>query len=368
MNHKHNHFDAIIVGAGPSGCTCAQYLIQSGKSVLLVDKMLFPRHKPCAGGITKKTLKHLPIDISNLVKHTAREMLFSFNNKRSVKLNHDLGSCVMVIRDEFDHYFFKETIKLGATFIQIDKIDKITSNNDTVSARFDGNDYTSDFLIGSDGANSTVRKLATKFKFNNPVYAYEGQIKKEVENKEITEFIFNKSGYEWVFPKDDHLNIGIGNLIDNVKSKKETKNDLYEFANKRYGKNRIEKVTAFPIGTEGFEYRMSDRIMLVGDAAGLAEKLLGEGIFNAVISGKHAAKAIVNGNNSLDHTIDLYNSFLSKITSELKLYHKGSSILYNFPNLSYFAMKLWLGKKFMDGYSEGKTLSEIFKRKGNYIN
>ena len=74
MKHRTNHYNAIVVGAGPAGCSAAYYLKESGKSVLMLDKMSFPRHKPCAGGITKKTLKHLPIDISNLVKHTAKKI------------------------------------------------------------------------------------------------------------------------------------------------------------------------------------------------------------------------------------------------------------------------------------------------------
>jgi geranylgeranyl reductase family protein len=367
MKHGTNHYNAIVVGAGPAGCSAAYYLKESGKSVLMLDKMDFPRHKPCAGGITKKTLKHLPIDITHLVKHTAKKMKFSFDDKKSVKLNHNLGSCVMVIRDDFDNYYFKETVKIGVNFQKINKINKIICHDDNVFLTVDDKNISCKYLIGADGANSLVRKLATEFKYKNPVYAYEGKVKKNITKEDITEFIFNKSGYEWIFPKDDHLNIGIGNLIDNLKTKSDTKTELYKFAEERFGKNELQDVTAYPIGTEGFDYTMNDRIMLVGDAAGLAEKLLGEGIYNAVVSGKFAAKAIIEGGESLGDTIKSYNTFLSKLTSELNLYNKGSAILYNYPTLSYIAMKLWLGKKFMNGYSEGKTLSEIFKRKQNYI-
>ena len=56
------------------------------------------------------------------------------------------------------------------------------------------------------------------------------------------------------------------------------------------------------------------------------------------------------------------------LSNELTLYSKGAKILYGFPKISYFAMKLWLGEKFMTGYSNGQTLSEIMGKKNSVIN
>ena len=92
----------------------------------------------------------------------------------------------------------------------------------------------------------------------------------------------------------------------------------------------------------------------------MAESLLGEGIYNAIISGKYAAKSIINDyKNGTFQAKDNYNIFLKYLTDELKLYKKGAKILYGFPKISYFMMRLGLGKKFMNGYSDGKTLSQI---------
>ena len=63
-----------------------------------------------------------------------------------------------------------------------------------------------------------------------------------------------------------------------------------------------------------------------------------------------------------------YNTFLLHLTNELKLYRKGARILYGFPRISYWMMKFGLGKKFMNGYSEGKTLSEIMGKKSIFAN
>ncbi len=369
MEHIEHNYDVIIVGAGPSGCACAYELVKSQKKVLILDKSTFPRHKPCAGGITMKTFKHLPIDISHLIQHTAQEMIFNFGGNKKIKLSHTKGSCVMVIREEFDEYFFKETIKIGANFLKIKKIESITTSANGVNLTIDNILYKCDYLIGADGANSTVRKLTSNYNYSNPVFAYEGIIEKKGTNLP-TEFAFNKYGYAWIFPKDNHYNVGIGNLISRTKNKNVKKKDLFEFVGKRFKSMKINNITAFPIGTEGDHYKSLDNnIFLVGDAAGLAESLLGEGIYNAVLSGKYAAKSIVNSyTNRNVKAKESYNEFLKHLTTELKLYRKGSKILYGLPFISYWMMRFGLGKKFMNGYSEGKTLSEIMGKSNTFVN
>ena len=359
-------YDVIIVGAGPAGCSCAFELREHGKSVLLLDKSDFPRHKPCAGGITKKALDQLPIDISHLIQHCSYEMVFKFDDHRAVELQHDLGSCVMVIREEFDHYFFNETLKQDVDFEKIKKIENIEYDATKVRLYTNDTEYECSYLIGADGANSIVRKLTTDLTYENPVYAFEGLVTKTEKNKQVkTEFIFNKRGYAWVFPKEKHFNVGIGNLINNKKSSKAKRKDLYDFVYSRFGTKNVDNITGFPIGTEGTEYTaLLDKVFLVGDAAGLSESLLGEGIYNAIVSGKYAAKSIIKNEQEDGFSAKyFYNTFLEKLTSELRLYKKGSKLLYGYPKISYFLIKLGLGKKFMDGYSEGKTITEILKKK-----
>jgi len=367
MEHINKTYDAIIIGGGPSGCSCAYELTKSGRKVLLMDKALFPRHKPCAGGITIKTLNHLPIDISHLIEHKAKKMKFSFGDSKQVNLSHENGSCVMVIRDKFDEYFFNKTIELGTSFKKIKKIQNISVLENRVLLKVDDIMYEAEFLIGADGANSIVRKMTSDLKYDNPVYAYEGIVKKQ-EINQVTEFVFNEFGYAWIFPKEEHYNVGIGNLIVSKDRQKVTKKDLYEFVSQRFKTNEIKSITAFPIGTEGENYKSANNVFLVGDAAGFAESLLGEGIYNAVVSGKYAAKAIIKSKLSENSASQEYNKFLTSFTDELKLYKKGAKILYGYPRISYWMMKLGLGAKFMNGYSTGKTLTEIMGKSNAYLN
>ena len=225
-----------------------------------------------------------------------------------------------------------------------------------------GDDIQCNLLIGADGSNSTLRRLSSNLKFKNPVFAFDGLVDKKICKSDIpTKFIFNRLGYGWIFPKNNHYNIGIGNLVYDPKQQKPSKKDLFNFSKKELGTDEINHITCFPIGTEGMGYiPSSKRIYLLGDAAGLAETLLGEGIYNAVVSAKYLGDAIVSSE-SHEEVFNKYNDFLVGMKKELSLYKRGSKILYKKQRLSYWMLKLFFGKKFMDGYSEGKTLSEIIK-------
>ena len=139
------------------------------------------------------------------------------------------------------------------------------------------------------------------------------------------------------------------------------KKDLYEFVQKELDTNDLDLITGFPIGTEGDSYsQQSRRIFLVGDAAGFAETLLGEGIYNAVISGKYIGNALKDTDDP-EIVCREYNKFLHGMKKELSLYNRGAKILYKKQRMSYWMLKLFIGGKFMNGYSNGETLTEIVK-------
>jgi len=355
--------DIVIIGAGPAGSMAANVLRDAGKSVVIIDKSNFPRHKSCAGGLTPKTIAELPFDIKALSQHNSDKMLFKFTNGKTVDLNNELGACKMVIREEFDHYFFNFVIKKGADFIN-SKVEKISEDDEGVVVHTNNETLRCKYLIGADGANSTTRRLITNLKYKNPVFAFEGLVKRENSKKNVpTKFVFNKLGYSWIFPKQDHYNVGIGNLIFDPSCPKPRKNDLLDFVREELECDQLEHITGFPIGTEGKCYEPSSkRMYLIGDAAGFAETLLGEGIYNAVISGKYIGNAIKDSETP-DEVFEKYANFLDGMKKELALYNRGAEVLYKKQRMSYWMLKLFFGRRFMDGYSTGKTLTEIIKGK-----
>jgi flavin-dependent dehydrogenase len=143
--------------------------------------------------------------------------------------------------------------------------------------------FKASYLIGADGANSIVRRFVTKKQFYKKQFGIEADIKMDDPGKYPMEFDFSisKNCYYWIFPKDDHVNIGIYSIDNNVNLRRQ---QLIEYARARSISGHLEAFKGYPICTGGFNYRPdrwsgSKRILLAGDAAGLSERLLGEGIY-----------------------------------------------------------------------------------------
>ena len=119
------------------------------KVFLLLDKNTFPRHKSCAGGLTPKTIAELPFDINSLSQHNSEKMLFTFTNGKTVDLNNELGACKMVIREEFDNYFFNYVLQKGVDFIH-SKVQKIFE---------DGEEVVVNTAVGSIDANFLLEQM-----------------------------------------------------------------------------------------------------------------------------------------------------------------------------------------------------------------
>jgi len=70
------NYDAIVVGAGPAGSTCAYRLASAGASVLLLDRARFPCDEPCGGAVTARALHQFPVANPKLSFTLAKTPLF----------------------------------------------------------------------------------------------------------------------------------------------------------------------------------------------------------------------------------------------------------------------------------------------------
>jgi geranylgeranyl reductase family protein len=310
-------YDVVIVGAGPAGSTAAYILSQKGYNVLLLDKEHFPRKKLCGGCLTAKTIWLLKRVFNESEESLIKKNIINFKSFRfDVRCKTKVLvspisplSFYFVDRQVYDSFLLQKAKAAGAEVSEGEKVTNIdgvinsTSNELTVTTSRERQIKTK-FIIGADGANSTVRtKLLREKKINgsrwhrNLAYCLEIFIPRKGDHETlefpILSFGYLRYGYSWIFPNKDRLVVGIGGL----ERKNKNLPGKFEKFLSDYNLGDIDsyKMQGYPLPFgNSLSTPFYGNILLVGDAAGLVDPMLGEGIYQAHKSGELAAKAIID--------------------------------------------------------------------------
>jgi geranylgeranyl reductase family protein len=362
-------FDVIVVGAGPSGTAAAFQLARSGYRVMMLDKVAFPRVKPCGGGITIKALDLLPWSVGPVIERATRDLRMGIKTsagQREQVFSGHAHICVFSVRAEFDRLNFEKTLQAGVEFQLAGKLEAIGEHSDRVALSFDGKTVSARFLVGADGANSTTRRLLNAGSYFHRGFALEGHVSyADLGIEPVPEFFFGivRNGYGWLFPKRSHVNVGIYTFDSNVAL---SKDQLRSYAVNRLGTDRISDIVGFPLGFGGRHYAPNrERVVLAGDAAGFSEPLLGEGIHNALKSGQAAAAAIVAADKARAPGLRrAYMRALEPVIGDLVRCEQMRDFFYrNLDSVGSAMLRLPVSKTaLMRGFAAGKTMRELTDR------
>jgi len=284
--------DVIVVGAGPAGCAAAYDLAVAGHDVLLLDKRRFPRPKPCAGGITIKAIRALRYPITPVIRDVCRDFVAGRGYAETRRLRSRDPVCAMTVRSEFDAYCLERTTARGATFRVTRGVTGIANGGDGVTIETAEAPLHARFIVAADGANSAMRRLVTGRPLGRTGFAIEATVPADTREPPLMQFDFGvvNAGYGWLFPKGDHTNVG---LYTSDPGTRIGRAQLEAYACARLGEGPLDGVMGHAIGLGGrSEILVAGRVIFAGDAAGLVDPLLGEGIHNAIVSGQAAARAV----------------------------------------------------------------------------
>ena len=377
------HYDVIVIGAGPSGNTAAFDLARAGLRVALIEKQPLPRHKTCGGGLPYATRQLLQLDIlhdmpadafvecdTRFMRHTykfAEPHLGDMNpaplpsqvwgespDSISPKINFPL-SLWMVHRSVFDNALAQRAAQAGADLrdglavkaIENEKGKPITVRAEGKSGTWDA---TCDFVIGADGANGVTAKQIGLRKERTLAIAIEVEVPHsygtghETLTPEILHLEFGAvpHGYAWIFPKGNHLNVGAGVFRPRSAEKRgdasvkaELHRAIQDYMELLEVPNRNMELTyhAHPLpiwdGMDTIQTR-DNRVLLVGDSAGLINPFFGDGIFHALKSGQIAAHCIINSDTK-NYSKEIAKEFKANFDAALKL----AKLFYQFPGFCY---------------------------------
>ncbi len=298
-------WDAIVVGAGPAGAAAAYDLAAAGCRVLLADRAAFPRAKACAGGLTMKAVRALRYPIDPVVRRWVSELVLEEAPSRMVTTARRKPVCAMTVREELDAFCLGKTVARGAKFRRIGPIAAVEQREDRMVLRFAdaGQEETLEarFLLGADGVHSRVRALAGDgARWFRRGFAVEANVPYR-DGEAVPPLLFDfapiAGGYGWLFPRDNHVNVGLY-IADSTAGASGSLNRaaLERYIAARCGAGREAGPTVgqfLGLGAVGYQPREDARVLLAGDAAGFADPLTGEGIYGAIRSGQAAAEAIL---------------------------------------------------------------------------
>jgi geranylgeranyl reductase family protein len=292
-------FDAIVVGAGPAGSTAAYRLARAGARVLLLDRERFPRDKPCGGGLTYRAVRQLPLGITvePVVEDTVRRCELGFRYGRRFERQSEGPLVLMTQRRRLDAHLAEQAAAAGADFRDGVKASALDVDEAGATVRFDGSAARAPVVLGADGVNGlTTRALGLTGRRSHGV-ALEGNVahvhaRGDFRGRAVVELCTVPGGYAWVFPKGDHVNVGVGGW----ESEGPRLRAHLERACAEYGLpiERLESVRGYrlPMRCAG-DPVAKGRVLLVGDAAALVDPLSGDGIYEALVSARLASESVL---------------------------------------------------------------------------
>jgi geranylgeranyl reductase family protein len=350
-----NFYDVVVVGSGPAGSSAALRLAQHGVGVAIVEKAAPPRYKTCGGGIVRRAIRLLTIDVDEAIERhcdTAELHLLDADLHFSTRRTEPI--IAMTMRATFDFLLLSAAQGAGVDvlpacavldmILQDDRVELITSRGSLFTR----------FVVAADGARSVVASKAgwQETRHLIPALEYEVSVNKpRLERFAHTarfDFGIVPCGYAWVFPKQAHLSIG-------VLSMRRGPIDLHALCARYLKQLGLEHVKG--LERHGFVIPVRPRqgpfvkrrVLLTGDAAGFADPLTGEGISFAIRSGQLAAQALLDGAFDEGGVRQAYQGALAKsILPELRWGRVLASVLYDYPRL-----RTWFLRR------QGQRLSEV---------
>jgi geranylgeranyl reductase family protein len=291
-------YDAIVVGAGPAGSTAAYRLATAGASVLLLDRAEFPRDKPCGGGVTGRAARQLPFAIDPVVEDVVSVVELRLRFGRIFERGGDTPLVYMTQRRRLDAFLAAQAEDAGAELRQGVKVTGIDVGREEVAVAAGPDTFRGRTVIGADGVNGPSARTLGLGGNRTIGVAVEGNAPHGTVDPEryrgrlVIELGTVPGGYGWVFPKGDHVNVGVGGWGGEAVNLREKLAELCE----AHGvpPDALEDFRGYRLPLRAPDSVLArGRAAVVGDAAGLIDPVSGDGMFEGFLSARYAADAVL---------------------------------------------------------------------------
>jgi geranylgeranyl reductase family protein len=245
----------------------------------------------------------------------------------------------MTMRDQLDYQLVEAARAAGAKLLSECEVKDVIIGESRAELLTTAGNISASFVVAADGVASLVARKIGWPETRRLIPALECEV--SVSDKLLQKFSKTArfdfdivpNGYGWVFPKKTHLSIGVLSM----RRQAINLNKIFEHYLNLIGIDEITHLerhgALIPVRPRAGAL-MRGRVLLVGDVAGLADPITGEGISFAILSGQLASYALLQGSFQPGCVAEIYQAQLSeKILSELRLGRLLAKLLYDYPRL-----------------------------------
>jgi geranylgeranyl reductase family protein len=308
-------YDVIVIGAGPSGSSAAYFLARQGLKVLVLDKSEFPRDKPCGDVLTPRALSVLQeMDILDEIRRIAWKLgrlLVTAPSGKTVELlipplPHAPSYVLAIPRLRLDNIVRERALRNGAKSIGHAHVINVIHTGGKVTVTTDsGSAYESRVVIIAIGASTKLLSTLRLYQQHQSMALVARTYFEDIGNlNNCLHFCFSGvtfPGYGWIFPlSESAANIGTGVLSHSRSSAASSPRKAFDtfvqtplMKSLLQGAAQVAPLKSYPLRMD-FPQALTfgNRMLLVGEAAGLVNPLTGDGIDYGLESGRTAAKHV----------------------------------------------------------------------------
>lgn len=341
-------YDVIVIGSGPAGACAAAPLAQAGLRTLILEKENLPRYKPCGGGLTTKVPGIVDFDLGSMAEATISRLYTAWDHRAMVDLQFPQPIAWCIMRDKFDQFLTERAAKAGAVLHTGEPVQALALDDGAPRVKTAQGEYRAEVVVGADGVNSLTARAAGLNEGRTLAGALEVEMEVPAAQRDAwrNTFYFDfgavSCGYAWIFPKEDHLSVGIGSFASGKLLKRRKKGNAPDLRARlarwvdgeptlRGHRDLLTRGHLLSLGGREAPLQRG-RVVLTGDAASLVDPFTGEGIYYAMRSGQIAANVIQEAFRREDlslaeYTPRVYGEFMRDFTSSLRI----TRLFYRFP-------------------------------------
>ena len=283
-------YDTIIVGAGPAGCRVGELIAKKGFKVLILEE--HPEiGKPvqCAGLVSHRIFELSGASDDIIVNITKKAKFYSSNGK-FIELK-SKKPVYVIDREKFDKELSANATNVEAEIRRFTKFEDYKKMKDSIKIKTSEGTFESKILIGADGPNSTVAHESRLKLPKNVLAAVQSTIKSEFESDTVELWFSSEISpdfFGWVIPENEKwARVGLA-------SHKNALSYFKNFLRIRFNQEMKYKDSLAGIIRYGLiESSVSDRVVLVGDAASQVKPFSCGGIIYGLICADFAANACI---------------------------------------------------------------------------